>query len=59
MKNTMFTPVIRPRRASGVSSWRIRFRKTVLTVSAAPVIARHVNVSQKTVDSPNATVAAP
>src|SRR4051794_35416858 len=37
MKNTMFTPIIRPRRRSGVSSCRIRLRKVMLTVSAAPV----------------------
>ena len=40
MKNTMFTPTIRPRSRSGVSSWRIRFLNTMLTVSAAPVAAR-------------------
>ena len=43
----MLTPVIRPRRRSGVSSWRTTLRMTMLTVSVAPVIARHANVSQK------------
>ena len=46
MKNTMLMPVMRPRRRSGVSSWRTMLRMTVLTVSVAPVSARQANVSQ-------------
>ena len=59
MKNTMFTPVIRPRSRSGVSSWRTMLRMIMLTVSVAPVSARHTNVSQNERDTPNTIVAAP
>jgi hypothetical protein len=59
MKNIMLTLVIRPRIASGVASWRTRFRITTLTVSATPVTARQRNVNTKFRDRPNATVAAP
>ena len=59
MKKAMLTPVIRPRRPSGVSSCRIRLRNTALTVSAAPVTARHPNVNQNEVERPNEIVARP
>src|SRR5579872_2080268 len=59
MKNTMLTPIIRPRRWSGVSIWRITFRNTMLTVSLAPVSASATNETQNIRDTPNATVASP
>ena len=59
MKNTMLTPVIRPRIASGVLSCRMTLRITMLTVSVTPVRARQAKVSQKTCDRPKAIVASP
>ena len=59
MKNTMLTPIIRPRSRSGVSSCRTMLRMTMLTVSVAPVSARHANVSQNDRETPNPTVARP
>ena len=59
MKNTMLTPVMRPRSRSGVSSWRMTFRMTMLTVSVAPVSARHAKVSQNDREIPNTSVASP
>ena len=55
----MLMPVIRPRRRSGVSSWRMMLRMTVLTVSVAPVIARQANVSQNEREKPKTMVARP
>ena len=55
----MFTPVMRPRNRSGVSSWRTMLRMIMLTVSVAPVIARQTNVSQNDRDKPKTTVARP
>ena len=59
MKNTMLTPIMRPRSRSGVSSWRTMLRMTMLTVSVAPVSARQANVSQNDRERPNTTVARP
>ena len=59
MKNIMLMPVMRPRSRSGVSSWRMMLRRTVLTVSVAPTSARQVKVSQKERENPNTTVATP
>ena len=59
MKNIMLTPIMRPRRRSGVSSCRMMLRITMLTVSATPVRARHANVIQNDRDRPKPTVAAP
>ncbi len=59
MKNIMFTPVIRPRRRSGVSSWRSVWRITVETRSARPVTASATSVSAYERDSPKTTVATP
>jgi 5'-3' exonuclease len=59
MKKIMVRLVMRPRIESGVLSWRMTLRITVLTVSVAPVSARHRKVSQKLRDRPNTMVAAP
>ncbi len=59
MKKIMFTPIILPRRRSGVSIWRTMFRMTMLTVSATPVSASAANVIQNERERPNATVARP
>src|SRR6185369_2680620 len=59
MKNIMLIDVMRPRRWFGVTSWRIVCRNTVLTVSAAPVIASINSESQYTVETPNPAVATP
>src|SRR5262249_61021386 len=59
MKNNMLTPVIRPLSRSGVSSWRMTLRNTVLTVSVDPTIARQRNVSQNDRETPNTIVASP
>ena len=59
MKKIMLTPVMRPRMASGVLSWRMTLRITMLTVSVAPVSARHRKVIAKLRERPNTTVATP
>jgi hypothetical protein len=55
----MLMPVMRPRRRSGVSSWRMMLRMMVLTESEAPTTARQANVVQKVRDRPKTTVANP
>src|SRR5204862_364077 len=59
MKKIMFTLVMRPRSLSGVMSWRIVWRMTVLTVSAEPETASIRSESQYVCDRPKTTVAAP
>ena len=50
----------RPRRMSGVASWRIVLRSTALYMSAAPAIARNSRASgNENVTSPNAVIASP
>ena len=59
MKKIILIEVMRPRSLFGVASWRIVWRRIVLIVSAAPVIASIYSESQNTRDKPNAIVAAP
>src|SRR5262245_54521083 len=59
MKKTIFTPIMRPRSRSGVSSWRTILRITMLMVSATPVSASAANVIQKLREKPKMTVASP
>jgi len=59
MKKIIFTLVMRPRMRSGVPSCRMMLRNTMLTVSAAPVAARHRNVSQNTRENPDASAETP
>ena len=59
MKKIMLTEVIRPRRRSGVMSWRMIWRMTVLTVSAAPVTASISEREPVCRESPKTIVAAP
>src|SRR5688572_10920682 len=59
IKNIMLIDVMRPRRWLGVTSCRIVWRKTVLTVSAIPVTASINQENQYTVETPKAAVATP
>ena len=59
MKKIMLTEVIRPRRRSGVISWRSVWRITVEMASAKPVAASATSVSEKLRERPKTIVAAP
>ncbi len=59
MKNIMLTLVIRPRRASGVDSWRTVPRMTVETASAAPTSMSITKDTAKVFERPKMAVAAP
>ena len=58
--NMALTELMRPRSSSGVVSWMIRPRRTMLTISAAPAPARKITPSHRGVgDSPNAMMHRP
>ena len=59
MKNIMLTDVIRPRSSSGVRICRRVCRITMLTVSAAPEMARANRESGNQAEAPNTAMAAP
>src|ERR1017187_8744629 len=59
MKKIMFTPVIRPRSASGVTSCRTVWRTTVEIMSESPTRASAANVREKLRERPKTIVVAP
>ncbi len=54
-----FTAETRPRSASGVPSWMMIWRATMLTSSAMPATTSEANESQKSREKPKAMVASP